>query len=262
MIKTARDLATILAAALLSACAMQPVSPTAEEKAALAPTGKVRLALLANNATNPKDPATGQLRGPAVDVANEIASRLGVPLEIVAYPNVAEFVASATKGEWDVISVGINPDRERLIDFTAPYMQIEAGYLVKSDAFARLGDVDRAGVRIVVLERGDSDIFLTKMLKQATLARVKTLAEVADLLKSGGADVHANIKTFLIPMSKQVAGSRILDGYWQIQPIAFGVPKGKQGAEYVRRTISDLKASGFAKAAVERASIPGLMAAP
>jgi polar amino acid transport system substrate-binding protein len=141
-------------------------------------------------------------------------------------------------------------------------MQIESGYLVRGDAIKRLEDVDRAGVRIVVVERGDSDIFLTKLLKEAKLTRVKAIPEAVELLKTGGADVHANIKTFLIPTSKQVPDGRILDGYWQIQPIAFGVPKGKAGADFVRRTMSELKASGFTKESVQRANVPGLMAAP
>jgi len=247
---------------LAAGCASHAPGPTAEEKAALAPTGKLRLALLASNATNPKDPTTGEFRGPAVDVAKEMALRLAVPFSVVAYPNVAELVGSATRDEWDVISIGINPDREKLLDFTAPYMQTESGYLVKGERIKTMADVDRPGVRVAVLERGDSDIFLTKLLKQATLTRVKTIPDALELLKSGTADVHANIKTFLIPASRQVEGSRILDGYWQIQPIAFGVQKGRPGAEYVRRTINELKAAGFVKESVSRASVPGLQPAP
>jgi polar amino acid transport system substrate-binding protein len=196
----------------VSPCRSQPArctlpGPPPKRKPRSRPPGSFRLGLLGTNATNPKDPATGQFRGPAVDVAKEMAARLGVPFEVVAYPSVAELVGSTTKGEWDVVSIGINPDREKLVDFTAPYMQTESGYLVKGNKIATMADVDKPGVRIGVLERGDSDIFLSKMLKNATLTRMKTLPEVLDLLKSDKVDVHANIKTFLIPASQQVPGA-------------------------------------------------------
>jgi polar amino acid transport system substrate-binding protein len=255
-------LAAITAILVLAACATTTTMPTTEDKLALAPTGKLRLALLAANATNPKDPVTGAFRGPAVDVGRELASRLGVPLEVVAYPTVAEFVGSAGKGEWDITSIGINPEREKLLDFTVPYMQIESGYLVRGLGIRTMAEVDRPGVRISVLERGDSDVLLTKTLKHATLVRTKTVPDALDALKSGRADVHSNIKTFLIPALKQVPDGRILDGYWQIQPIAYAVQRGKPGAGYVGRVVEELKAKGFTKEAVERAGVPGLMPAP
>jgi polar amino acid transport system substrate-binding protein len=253
---------SVAAVLLVAACATPTTLPTNEERAALAPTGKLRLALLATNATNPKNPATGEIGGPAVDVGKELASRLGVPFEIVGYRTVSEFVGSAGKGEWDITSIGINPEREKLFNFTAPYMQIESGYLVRGMGIRTIAEVDRPGVRISVLERGDSDVLLTKMLRHATLVRTKTVPDALEALKSGRADVHSNIKTFLIPSLKGVPDGRILDGYWQIQPIAYAVQKGNPGADYVRRVVGELKAKGFTKEAVERAGIPGLMVAP
>lgn len=252
------------AALLVGACAVQTTMPSVEEKLSLTPTGKLRVAFLANNAAQAtKDPVTGELKGPAVDLGRQLATRLGVAFEAVPYRTVAEMVASAPKGEWDVISLGINPDRAKLIDFTAPYAQTESGYLVKGSAISTMAEVDQPGIRIAVLERGDSDIFLTKLLKHAHLIRTKSFAEAIELLKSGAADVHANIKTFLIPLSAQVPSGRILDGYWQIQPIALGVPKGKEAsARYVRQAVEELKSQGFVKQSIERAAVPGLMPAP
>ena len=110
----------ILSAAtlLLSACAAHTVVPSADEKLALTTTGKLRVAFLGNSAAQAtKDPVTGELKGPAVDVGREMALRLGVPFEAVPYRAVTELVASAPNDEWDVISIGINPDRQKLIDF-------------------------------------------------------------------------------------------------------------------------------------------------
>lgn len=264
MNENAKWIVAAAAALLVGACAVQTTMPSAEQRVALTPTGKLRLAFLANNAAQAtKDPVSGELKGPAVDLGKQLAMRLGVPFEAVTYRTVAELVASAPKGEWDVISIGFNPDREKLIDFAAPYSQAESGYLVKGSAISTMADVDRPGIRIVVLERGDSDIFLTKLLKHAQLIRTKSVAEAVELLKSGTADVHANLKTFLIPLAGQVPSGRILDGYWQIQPIALGVPKGNEAsARYVRQAVDELKAQGFVRQSIERAAVPGLIPAP
>jgi len=114
-----------------------------------------------------------------------------------------------------------------------------------------------------VLERGDSDIFLTQLLKNATIVRAKSQADAIAVMNEGKADVHANVKTNLIPASRQIPSSRILDGYWQLQPIAFGVPKGKEAsARFVNRTVDEMKASGALREIVSKAAVPGLNPAP
>jgi ABC-type amino acid transport substrate-binding protein len=61
--------------------------PTSQAVAELAATGKLRAAI---NFGNPilatRDPATGEARGTSVDLARELGSRLGVPVELVLYP--------------------------------------------------------------------------------------------------------------------------------------------------------------------------------
>jgi polar amino acid transport system substrate-binding protein len=239
--------------------------PSAEEMQALAPTGKLRLGFLANNAVHAtKDPVSGELRGPAIDLGKELARRLGVPFEAVSYRTVVEMVSSAPNNEWDVISIGINPDRLKAMDFSAPYSQIEIGILIGKDSpVTSIAELDRPGVRITVLERGDSDILLTPKLKQATLIRTQTIADSISMVRSGKADATSALKTFLIPASEQVPGSRILDGRITVQDIALGVPKGKNiSAGYIAKFVDESKSSGFVKGSIDRAGVRGLMAAP
>jgi polar amino acid transport system substrate-binding protein len=257
-------LSVLLAALLLGACAAQTTLPTADEKASLTPTGKLRLAVLTTNPSYAtKDPATGELKGPSIEVGRRVAERLGVPMEIVPYGAIGAMIASATKGEWDLVASGINPERQKVVEFAAPHAMSESGYLAKGATPSSIAEVDRAGVRVVVLERGDSDIFLTQLFKNATLVRAKTQAEANAALNEGKADVHANTKTNLFPAAKQVPGSRILDGYWQVQPIAFGVPKNKEAsARFVKRMVDEMKASGAMREIVVKAAVPGLAPAP
>ena len=73
--------AVALTALVLAGCASNPAVPDAA-RAQLAPTGKLRAGMNLGNALfTKKDPATGELRGVAVDVMNELGRRLGVSRE-------------------------------------------------------------------------------------------------------------------------------------------------------------------------------------
>ncbi len=71
---------------------------------------------------NFKDPKTGQLAGYDVDVANLLASRLGVKTSFVT-TEWSAILAGLAAGRYDVIvsQVGITPKREQAFDFSTPY---------------------------------------------------------------------------------------------------------------------------------------------
>src|SRR5438132_1773827 len=122
-------LPTLLFGLLLSACSTlhTPPTPTREEKVALAPTGKLRAAFLANSPIH----ATNDLKsGVAIDLGNELARRIGVPFEVVTYPSVAELFNSIPSGQWDIIFTGIIAKNRAILDYSDPYAQIELGFLV------------------------------------------------------------------------------------------------------------------------------------
>lgn len=260
---SSKCLAASAVALLLSGCASAPTMPTSEERQALAPSGKLRVCFTFNPAYATKDPASGELKGPAIDLGNELARRVGVPFEPVPYQSVVALVNSRSKGECDLYSMGINPDRARLLDFVT-YTQTELGYLVGKNApIAALSDVDRPGVRVAVLEQGGSDILLKQTLKQATLVRAKTIDELIAAVRADKADAMASVKTILFPASDQIPGSRILEGRIAVQEFAIGIPKGREvSVRYVRKVVDELKAQGFIQQSVEKSAVRGLMAAP
>jgi len=249
--------------ALLAACsAVTFVTPG--ERQALAPTGKLRVALLADNpVTAAKDPRTGDMVGVAIDLTRELARRIDVPYELVMYDTVAQLIDSAADDAWDVVFIGMNPDRAKRIRFTGAYAAVELGYLVPlGSPISSIGDADRAGIRIAVQSKGGADILLSKQLKSAQLVRAATIAGCVELLKSGKADALAAVKTFLYPASDNLPGSRVLDGRVSMTPIGIGVPpRHESGAPVTRRFIEDVKASGFVQRALARAGLRGVVVA-
>lgn len=252
-------------ALLLNGCADMQMAYTQEERQALAPTGKLRVGFLSNSALYArKDAASEELRGVAVDLGKELARRVGVPFEAVGYASISAQLAGAKSGEWDVAMMAINAQRALIVDFTAPYMEVEFSYLVAGgSSIATLSDVDKPGVRIGVVQKGGPDVGLSRTLQSATLVRVPTLADMSEALKAGRADALAASKASLLSMSAKIPGSRVLEGRFSTTGIGMAVPKGRTAAAaYVRKFVEEAKSEGLVKEAIERAGLRGVVAAP
>src|SRR5215468_360316 len=169
----ARIRAALVGAGLLMAASAsaQGVPPAARSE--LAPTGVLRAGINYGNAIlAQKDSASGQSRGVAVDLAQELARRLGVPVELVAYQSVAVMVDAAKTGAWDIAFLGADPARAGEISFTAPYLELEATYLVPAgSSLGAVGDVDREGVRVAAPARAAYELYLSRSLARARLVR-------------------------------------------------------------------------------------------
>jgi polar amino acid transport system substrate-binding protein len=254
------------AAVLLAGCAAVREGPTHEAaKQALAPGGKLRVAFLMAVIYGAKDPATGEVRGVAVDLGRELARRLGVPFEPVPYATFPALLAGARAGEFDVGLAGINPERAAAIDFSVPYAEVEQGYLVRAGApIANAGEVDQKGIRVGVLDKAFADVHLSTTLKNATLVRATTINDLYGLIGAGKADAIATGKTGLFNVAAKEAGSRVLEGRILVEPIAMGVPKGRPaaGLAYLDEFVEDAKAKGLVKSAIDGAGLRGVVVAP
>jgi polar amino acid transport system substrate-binding protein len=250
--------------ALLAACAMQPMAPPAAVSD-LAPTGKLRAAInFGNPVLASKGAAGGEARGVSVDLSRELASRLGVPLEIVPFQSAGQVVESLKSGAWDVAYLAIDPARAVDISYSAPYVLIEGVYLVpEASAIRSNADVDRDGVQVAVGKGSAYDLFLSRELKRATLVRAATSQTVTDLFVAQKLDVAAGVRQQLEADAKRVPGLRLLEGRFMVINQAMGTPKGREaGARYLREFVEDMKASGFVAMALTRNGIDGAAVAP
>ena len=229
----------------------------------LAPTGKLRVGLNMSNALlTATDAATGKPKGIAADLGRELGKRLGVPVELVPFPNPGAVADAARTGVWDVGFIGAEPQRASEIDFTAAYVEIEATYLVPPGSQIKaIADVDRPGIRIAISDRSAYDLYLTRHLKHAELIR----ARGDDVLKrfvSDKLEAMAGLRPGLVKNQASVAGSRILEGNFTAVQQAAGTPKGRPaGAKYLKAFIEDVKASGLVANLIEKHGVRGLTVA-
>ena len=118
----------IAAAALLSSCSTTSASTMAPKSvtASLAPTGKLRVAINYGNAVlAARNEATGELTGTSVDLARELARRLGVEPVFTGFPTAGKVVDTVKTGSIDLLFLAIDPLRASEISYTAAYVVIE-----------------------------------------------------------------------------------------------------------------------------------------
>jgi len=258
-------LLTTIFIGLVPSCASAPTVPSPEARQALTPTGKLRVAFLSGTLYGAKDPSTGDYKGQAIELGKGFAGRVNAPFQPIPYSNPAAIIQGAKAGEWDVAFMGINAERAAAIDFSAPYVEVEQGYLVRAGVpIATAAEVDKAGIRIAVIEKGGADVFLSSALKSATLVRTKSVGEIEPLLKADKVDVVAVTKTALFDMAVRFPGSRVLDGRFLVEPLGMGVPKGRNpaAADYVSVFVEEAKATGRVKSAIDGAGLRGVVVAP
>jgi polar amino acid transport system substrate-binding protein len=242
---------------------MTEITPAA--RADLAPRGRVRAGInYGNFILAARDPASGESRGVAIDLAMELARRLGVPVDLIAYDGVASMVDAAKVGAWDIAFLGIDPAREGEISFTAAYLEIEATYLVAAGSPIRVvADVDREGVRVAAPARANYELFLSRHLARARLVRAPSADAAYELLATGEADALAGLRQALIGLAPRLPGSRVLDGRFMAVQQAVGVPRGRDaGLAYLRAVVEEAKASGLVARAIEHTGARGVVVAP
>ncbi len=264
MIGPGRAVVLPLIGALLASCATVPTVPPGV-RSELAPTGKLRAAInFGNPVLAQKGPGTGEARGVSVDLARELGRRLGVPVELVTFDAAGKVFEALKTGAWDIAFLAIDPARAAEIAFTAPYVVIEATYLVPADSPLRtIEDVDREGVRVAVGNKSAYDLYLTRTLKRAQLVRVPTSPGAIDVFLKDKLEAAAGVKQPLLQFAKTHPNVRVLDGRFMAIEQAMGTPRGREaGARYLRQFIEEMKASGFVAKGLERSGQGDATVAP
>jgi polar amino acid transport system substrate-binding protein len=239
------------------------VSP--EIVAELAPTGALRAGinmsnfLLVTGKTESGDPV-----GVSPDMAAEVARRLGVPLKLIPYKSPGELGDDAVNDVWDIGNIGAEPQRARIINFTAAYCEIESTYLVPAgSSIQSIADVDKPGIRISVTGRSAYGLWLENNIKNATLMRTDSLDASFDKFVNEKLDVLAGLRPRLIDDVKKLPGARILDGKFSAVQQAVGTPKkNEMAAPWLAALVEEVKRSGFVQSLIDKHNVKGLSVAP
>ncbi|WP_076263380.1 transporter substrate-binding domain-containing protein [Intrasporangium flavum] len=227
----------------------------------LAPTGVLRASINLGNPVlaqgSPDAP-----RGVTVDLAREVAARLGVPLELLCFDAARLSFEAMADGRADLCFLAVDPARATEVAFTAPYVVIEGVYVVPHDSPVRVADdVDRPGVRVGVKAGSAYDLHLSRTLAHAEVVRG---AEGVEVFAADGLEAGAGIREPATAWVASHPGTRLVeDAFMQIRQ-AVGTPAGRSDAarRFLHDLVDELKADGFVAASLARSGQTAAVAPP
>jgi polar amino acid transport system substrate-binding protein len=259
----------VLTSSLVVGCGTVPTArPDPQTVAALAPTGKLRIGVYKGSPTSMVvDAKTGEQRGVALQLGQELARQLGVPFEVVEFPRLAEILIAmktdnGKAAKVDFTFTNATAVRAKDVDFTAPLIGLELGYLLpKNSIIQSAQDVDKAATRVGVAQGSSSQAALGKAYSRAILTTTPTLATAAEQLKAGTLDAFATNKAILFELLDSLpAGQfRILDDRWGLEHLAIAVPKGREAAApFMKAFALEVTSSGLLQKIADGAGLRGM----
>ncbi|MGH7126735.1 MAG: hypothetical protein ACREFI_20315 [Stellaceae bacterium] len=238
-------------------------SVSAEARAQLVPTGKLRAAILTYDPALGSRDASGAPGGVEGDLVRLLADRVGVPLQPIFYDTPQGYARSVGTLAWDIAFAGRDiPGR---VDYGPTILLVEHALLLgPGKSFQDLADVDRDKVRIGVTAYTMEEQFLAQRLHKAFVFRVLVGTDAAsETLRNSGADVFAASVPFLSKVAADVPGSRLIGPAYALAPVVLAVAPGRTSAlDYLADFIREAKTTGFIQKSINRAKLPGVTVGP
>jgi polar amino acid transport system substrate-binding protein len=203
-------------------------------RAELAPTGKVRIALV--EAPNPgvffvgRGP-DGAPEGVTHDLGRDLAKTLGVEPEFKVFPNSGEATEATRTGAVDLAFMPVDATRRELLAFGPAYYDLESTYLVTAaSGVTDVKEVDREGFRVLGIAGTTTIRASARTLTKTQPQPVASVGEAVAMMKDSRADAFALSRDSLAPIRPHVPGSRIVTGGFQQTQVALAVPKERPAA--------------------------------
>ena len=227
----------------------------------LAPTGTLRASI---NLGNPvlAQGAPDAPGGVTVDIARELGSRLGLPVELICFDAARDSYEAMAAGRADICFLAVDPAREETVAFTAPYAVIEGVFAVPDDSpIASADDVDRPGVRVGVKKGSAYDLFLTRTLAHAEVIRG---SEGTSVFTEQQLEVAAGIRQPVVDFTASHPGTRLLEPRFMEIEQAVGTARSRsdQTIQFLHAFVEELKANGFVARALDRSGRRDAAVAP
>lgn len=227
----------------------------------LALTGTLRASINLGNPVLAQGTPTAP-SGVTVDIANELGSRLHVPVQLLCFDAARKSFEAMNDGRADICFLAIDPAREDTVAFTAPYAVIEGVFAVPDDSpIATTTEVDREGVRVGVKQGSAYDLYLSRTLKHAQVVRGE---EGVAVLLEQQLEVAAGIRQPMEDFAAAHGAVRLLEPRFMEIRQAVGTPRNRsdETIRFLREFVEELKSEGFIAEALQRSGRSDATVAP
>ena len=265
----ALSISLLVGALVVSGCAslnsisasVPSVSP--QIKSTLAPTGVLRVGVYLGSPTSlVRVGPSGESFGIALELGKALGQQLGVPVQVIEFPRVAEVIVAIKDEKVDMTFTNATAARAKEIDFTAPLVQLELGILVPTNSSIKnFGDVDKQGVRLGVSQGSSSQSVLGQRLKQTMIVPVPSLEVAASKLQNNELDAFATNKGILFELNEKLSRFQVLQDRWGLENLAIAIPKGREDAlPFLNVFAQKVRESGQLDLMAKRAGLRGMTA--
>ena len=231
----------------------------------IAPTGVLRVGVNMSNflLVNSKD-KLGVIDGVSPGIGKKLAKELNISFEIVQFANPGLLADAVDNNEWDIGNIASEKERGKTIDFSDPYVNIDANFLFREeDNFKNNNDIDQSGIQIAVFERSAYDLWLTENFKKAELIRVNSIEESHNLFKENKVNILAGLKPKLIDEMKKNNNYEMIQSPFTYIKQSIGIKKGNpEVLDFINKFISNNIKEGYVKILLQQHNVQDKLSIP
>ena len=231
----------------------------------IAPTGVLRVGVNMSNflLVNSKD-KLGVIDGVSPGIGKKLAKELNISFEIVQFANPGLLADAVDNNEWDIGNIASEKERGKTIDFSYPYVNIDANFLFREeDNFKNNNDIDQSGIQIAVFERSAYDLWLTENLKKAELIRVNSIEESHNLFRENKVNILAGLKPKLIEEMKKNNNYEMIQSPFTYIKQSIGIKKGNPVVlDFINKFISNNIKEGYVKSLLQQHNVEDKLSIP
>ena len=231
----------------------------------IAPTGVLRIGVNMSNflLVNSKD-KLGVIDGVSPGIGKKLAKELNISFEIVQFANPGLLADAVNNNEWDIGNIASEKERGKTIDFSDPYVNIDANFLFREeDNFKNNNDIDQSGIKIAVFERSAYDLWLTENFKKAELIRVNSIEESHNLFKENKVNILAGLKPKLIDEMKKNNNYEMIQSPFTYIKQSIGIKKGNpEVLDFINKFISNNIKEGYIKSLLKQHNVQDKLSIP
>ena len=231
----------------------------------IAPFGVLRVGLnMSNFLLVSSEDASGLPDGLSPDVGKKIAKELNLNCELIKFPNPGLLADAVNDDKWDIGNIAYERERGKTIDFSDPYINIDANFIFRSESnFKSNEEVDTPGTKIAVFERSAYDLWLTDNFKNAELVRASSIEESHNLFRNNKVDVLAGLKSKLVDEIKTNNDFKMITNPFTYIKQSIGIKKGNpEILEFLNEFILNLIKEGYIEQLLKKHKVQDKLSIP
>jgi len=231
----------------------------------IAPLGVLRVGLnMSNFLLVSGEDKLGLPEGVSPDVGKKIAEELNVACRLVKFGRPGLLADAVNDDLWDIGNIAYEKERSKTIDFSDPYVNIDANFIYKNkDNFKSNEEINSPGIKIAVAERSAYDLWLTDNFKNVEIIRASSIEESHDLFRNNKVDVLAGLKPKLIDELAINNDFKIISNPFTYIKQSVGVKKGNpEILEFLNGFISKLIREGYIKELLKKHKVLDKLSIP